>query len=267
MLLDAVVGTDGPRADDAPASCGVARVAPSVAHDADVALAAYRRDGLHVEPALLTHAECERLRAAAAELDDDGAPPRAPFMNPHRVHRAFLDALGHPAIVAIVERLLGGPVSALQSQLFPGLPGTPGFAVHQDNHYVEAPRDAFASAWVALDDVTRDNGALIAYPGSQREPLLPVEPIAGARPHPTQAFNAIRQQVVVPAGYAPRTVGVPCGGVVFLHGHLLHASHPNRSTRTRRALLMTYLRRGAPFRRGESARRIPIDVPFAGDAA
>jgi phytanoyl-CoA hydroxylase len=239
---------------------GLASPPPAFAADPDLALARYRRDGLHVEHALLTAAECAGLCAAACALGDGGAPPVAPVMNPHLRERAFLAALCHPAIVTIVERLLGGAVSAIQSQFFPGVPGTPGFAAHQDNHYVEAPCDAFASAWIALDDVTRDNGALIAYPGSQREPLLPVEPIAGARPHPTQAFNAIRQQVAVPEHYAACTIELPRGAVVFLHGHLLHASHANRSTVTRRALLTTYLRRGAPFRRGASARRTEIDV-------
>lgn len=227
------------------------------------ALAGYRRDGYHVAAGLVPEAACARLRTAALVLDD-GRAPTAPFMNPHETDAAFAAALCDPAIVAFLEDLLGGPVSGLQSQYFPCLPGTPGFAVHQDNHYVEAPRDSFASAWLALDDVDERNGALIVYPGSQREPLLPVESVAGAEPHPTQAFNAIRQRVLVPDGYAPRTLALPRGAVVFLHGHLLHGSHANRADRPRRALLATYVRRGSPFRPGASARRREIDVHAPG---
>jgi len=230
------------------------------ASDPERALGLYERDGFFVEPGALSTEACERLCAAAGELLDGGDAPVAPVMNPHRTHEAFLAALGAPAIVKIVERLVGGRVSGIQSQYFPCVPGTPGFATHQDNHYVEAAPDAFASAWMALDDVDQDNGALLAWPGSQREPLLPVVPVAGVVPHPNQAFNAIRQAVVVPEGYTPRTVVVPRGGVVFLHGHLLHASHPNRAWRTRRALLATYVRRGSAFRPGQSARRTEIDV-------
>lgn len=254
MLLDGATVVTG------AASWAGAFLPPHFAADPARALGQYERDGFLVVPDVLSADTCDRLCAAALELDDDGHAPVAPFMNPHRTHEAFFTALCTPPIVAVLELLVGGRVSGLQSQYFPGLPGTPGFAVHQDNHYVEAGRDAFASAWMALDDVAADNGALIAWPGSQREPLLPVVEIPGAEPHPTQAFNAIRQEVVVPPGYAPRTVDVPRGGVVFLHGHLLHASHPNSAWRTRRALLATYVRRGTPFRAGYSARRTEIDV-------
>jgi phytanoyl-CoA hydroxylase len=241
-----------------------AALAERLAIDPSPALAAYAQDGLLVLPRVLSDTECDDLAVAARVLGDDGHEPQAPVMNPHRVHQTFLAALCHPTIVAVLERLIAGAVSGLQSQYFPGVPGTPGFAAHQDNHYVEARRDAFASAWIALDDVGVENGALIAWPGSQREPLLPVREIPGATPHPTQAFNAIRQEVRVPLGYAPRTLNVPRGGVVFLHGHLLHASHPNRSSRTRRALLATYVRRGSHFRAGNSARRTEIDVYATG---
>ena len=240
--------------------------APSFAADPAAALAAYARDGFHVEHDLLSAAECAALRAAAAELSPEPRGPRAPVMNPHRAHPAFLRGLCHPALVAILERLLGSPVSGLQSQYFPCVAGTPGFTTHQDNHYVEAARDAFASAWAALDDADAGNGALIVYPGSQREPLLPVAQLPAARPHATQAFNALRQQVPVPPDYEPCTLAVPRGAVVFLHGHLLHGSHDNRSTRGRPALLTTYIRRGASFRRGRSAGRGEIDVHGGGGA-
>lgn len=260
MLLDA--GTGSP-----PRSRPVAGVAaPSFAVDAAGALAAYARDGFHVEHELLSAAECAALSGAAGELSAEPGGPLAPVMNPHRAHPAFLRSLCHPAIVEIVERLLASPVSGLQSQYFPCVPGTPGFTIHQDNHYVEAARDAFASAWAALDNADAGNGALIVYPGSQREPLLPVAELPAARAHATQAFNALRQHVPVPPGYAPHTLAMPRGAVVFLHGHLLHGSHDNRSTHGRPALLTTYVRRGASFRRGHSAGRSEIDVYGGGGA-
>ncbi|MEW6272304.1 MAG: phytanoyl-CoA dioxygenase family protein [Thermodesulfobacteriota bacterium] len=232
---------------------------PSAAGARDPVLAAYARDGFHVAPGVFGEAERARLRAAAAELRH-GASSWAPRMNPHREHPAFLAAIHHAPVVALVERVLGGPVSAIQTQIFYGVPGTPGFTPHQDNHYVEAARDAFASAWTALDDVRRDNGALYVYPGSHREPLLAMEPLEGARLHAAQAANALRQHVVVPGVYCSRTLEVPAGSSVLLHGHLIHGSHDNHSADCRMALLMTYVRRGARFRAGASACRMAIPV-------
>jgi ectoine hydroxylase-related dioxygenase (phytanoyl-CoA dioxygenase family) len=229
------------------------------------ALDAYARDGFHVAHDVLTGHERDVL-AAHATLLAARTGSHAPHMNPHRDEPVFLAALRHPAIVALVERALGGAVSGLQSQLFHGVPGTPGFEPHQDNHYVEAARDAFASAWIALDDARRDNGALYVYPGSHAEPLLPVEELAEARPHPAQAANALRQRVPVPRGYRPITLEVPRGCAALLHGHLIHGSHDNQSRRSRRALLLTYVRRGTPFRPGTSARRSEIDVGSDGGA-
>jgi len=255
VLLDA---RPDPVADDARSNSGVAeqRFASVVAR----ALAAYRDVGFHVARGLLDDAACAALRTAATHLGTAGTAPLAPVMNPHLADEAFLAALCHPGIVAILESLVGHPVSGLQSQYLPCLPGTPGFATHQDNHYVEADRDSFASAWAALDDVYSANGALIVYPGSQRLPLLTPEAVPGAHPHATQAFNALRRRVVVPPGYAPATLEVPRGAVIFLHGHLLHGSNENHSSRPRAALLCTYIRRGASFRRGNSAQRCEIDV-------
>jgi ectoine hydroxylase-related dioxygenase (phytanoyl-CoA dioxygenase family) len=245
---------------------GAERRPPSGKGDAPAALAAYARDGFLVVPGLLAAAECAELRDAAVTLAPEPSGPRAPVMNPHVAHPAFLRVLRHPGIIEILEVLLASLVSGLQSQYFPCVPGTPGFRTHQDNHYVEAARDAFASAWAALDDAHAGNGALVVYPGSHREPLLPVAALPAARPHETQAFNALRQEVAVPPGYAARTVTVQLGTVVFLHGHLLHGSHDNHSSGSRRALLNTYIRRGAVFRRGRSAQRVAIDVYGSGGA-
>jgi len=236
---------------------------PSFRRDPDAALAAYERVGYHVEGGLWTAAQCAALADVARTMVPPGPAP--PVMNPHRAHPLFLAAMRHPPLRAVMEVLVGGRASGLQSQLFFVRPGTPGFAAHQDNHYVEAAPDVFASAWTALEDVTEENGGLYVYPGSHVEPILPVEPVDGAGAHPGQAANAVRQRTVVPSGYARTDLHMPAGTVVFIHGHLVHGSHDNRSARTRMALLMTYIRHGAPFRPGRSAGRSEVEL-YAGEA-
>jgi phytanoyl-CoA hydroxylase len=234
------------------------------ASDPEAALRAYRDTGFHLEPAVWSGPECERLIEAGETLGAPRSGCYAPVMNPHRLEPTFLAALRKPALVRILERLLGGRIAGLQSQLFFCPPETPGFSLHQDNFYVQARADVFASAWTALEDVDLENGGLIVWPGTHREPVLPVEDVAVHRVSPTQDPNANARQVVLPRGYAPVSLTLPRGAVVFLHGHVVHASHDNRSlARWRRSLLMTYIRAGEPFRPGRDAGRAAVSLDEA----
>jgi phytanoyl-CoA hydroxylase len=220
----------------------------------------YAAIGYFIAHDLWTSAEIDKLNRAADELPPFRDGTFAPVMHPHRQHPAFLEALANPQVVAVMEHLLGGPVSGLQTQFFYCRPGTQGFSRHQDNYYVEAPPNAFASAWTALQDVTVENGALIFYPGTHREATLPVEACPDHRIQDGQDPNANKVQAVLPPGYKGVDCPVRRGDTVFLHGHTVHSSHPNRSDSFRRALLMTYLRRGVPFRPGNNAKRSEVDV-------
>ena len=223
-------------------------------------LEGYARDGFLISEALIDAETCDRVRGYARSLESFTSGKLTPVMNPHRLEPRFLEAVALPAVVSFMETLLGGRVSGLQMQYFFGRPGTRGFTRHQDNYYVQAPKEGFGSAWLALDDVDPRNGGLIVWPGSHNEPLLPVHKV-----EQTSTFgqdpNANAQECEVPAGYPPMDVVVPKGSVVFLHGHTVHASHHNTTTdRYREVLLMTYLRSGQPFRPGFSAKREEFNV-------
>jgi ectoine hydroxylase-related dioxygenase (phytanoyl-CoA dioxygenase family) len=235
-------------------------MATTTARRREAAYAGYFEQGFHVERDVLAPAEYERLRQTARRLPAFLAGEVSPANNPHRTHGEFLDALRHPVLVRIAEQLVGGPLSGLQTQVLYTLPDTPGFNVHQDNFYIGTVPDALVSAWVALEDATVENGTIFAYPGSHREPVLPIEEVADAAPHPGQTFNGLRLRTEVPAGYERTDIDVPAGAVVFIHGQLLHGSHTNCSTRTRMTLLMSYVRRGEPFRRGERGQRTAIEI-------
>src|SRR5215510_15003772 len=188
-------------------------VQSTFASDPAAALWAYREAGFHLEPDVWSAAECERLITAGEALGAPRSGCYAPVMNPHRLDSTFLAALRKPAVLRILERLLGGGLAGLQSQLFFCPPDTPGFSRHQDNFYVQARAGAFASAWTALEDVDAENGGLVVWPGTQREPVLPVE-VAAHRPSPTQNPNANARQVVLPPGYMPLSLTMPRGAVV-----------------------------------------------------
>ncbi|MBI3725646.1 phytanoyl-CoA dioxygenase family protein [bacterium] len=221
----------------------------------------YRELGFHVEYDVWTKGECEELVAASHELPSYRGGSFVPVMHPHRIDARFMKALRKPELVLIMERILGGRASGLQTELFFCRPGTPGFSLHQDNHYVEAKRDAFASAWCALEDTAPGNGGLIAYPRTHKEPVLPVRAVEN--PAPTEGRqdpNANKMEAVLPPGYERADLTVPRGAVVLLHSHTVHGSHANTSNRSRHVLLSTYLRSGETFRPGRYAKREEVDL-------
>ncbi|HEX2117118.1 MAG TPA: phytanoyl-CoA dioxygenase family protein [Alphaproteobacteria bacterium] len=237
-------------------SSAVARAAAPQSVDFE----AYAANGYMIVPGIFSAAECDELVAAAKTLPSFVGGSTRPAMQPHRSMPAFYKAMAKPELIAIMERLVGGRVSGLQSEFFYCRPGTKGFARHQDNFFVQADPNAFASAWAALTDVRPENGGLIVYPGTHRGPLLPVEPTHRG-PVEGQDSNATDKQTIVPANIESVDTVVPKGAVVFLHAHIVHASHDNRSAdRWRYALLNTYIRRGCKFNPGGHARRSEVDV-------
>lgn len=233
--------------------------APSFKTDPRAALAAYEECGFHIERGVFEPAECDVLVEAGRRLPNFQAGNNRPAMNPHREDAAFLRAMANPRLVGIMRQLCRGGVSGLQSEFFYGSPGTPGFAPHQDNFFVEAPEDAFSSAWLALVDVEPENGALYLFPGSHRKGLLPVKKLDG-RPNPNQDPNATSQAVVLPAGSPTVDARLRRGDVLFIHCLAAHGSHKNTSPAWRYALLNTYIRRGAPFRPGRYAGRVEVNL-------
>lgn len=218
----------------------------------------YARDGFAIVEGVFSPAECAEIRALAERLPGHVSGDYMPSMNPHKQLPELLKVMGDERLVGTMRHLMTGTPEGLQTQYFFCQPGTRGFSAHQDNHYVQAPADMFASAWLALDDVDVANGALVVLRGSHREPVLDVRTIEQPSTF-GQDPNHNRQECVVTQSYEPVDAVVKMGGVIFLHSHVVHRSHHNTtSDRFRRALLMTYLSEGAPYRPGYIAKRQPF---------
>lgn len=219
----------------------------------------YQQEGYCIQPRVFNDEECAKYVKAGLELSDYKNGITKPAMMPHRENPVFLEAMKNPAIVSTMEQLVGGKVSGLQTEFFYCNPGTRGFSMHQDNFFVQAPEDAFASAWCALTDTYKEKGGLIVYPGTQKEGMLPVETIQMER-DAGQDPNANNEQTVVPPQYKPVNASVDKGSVLYIHSGLVHGSNPNISNESRYVLLITYIRKGAPFRPGNYAGRAEVDV-------
>ena len=223
------------------------------------ALDYYEENGFYIQEKIFTSDECDALIEASTSLDNALNGTYRPSMMPHRVNEIYLKAMAKPELAAIMNQLVGGLAAGIQTEFFFCKPGTRGFSLHQDNFFVEAPFGQFASAWCAHTDVYPENGALIVYPGSHKDGLLPVRKL-DLGPHASQDPNANNEECVVPEKYQPITPSVSKGSVFFIHGHVVHGSNPNVSERWRQVLLCTYIKSGAPFRSGRYAKRAEVNL-------
>lgn len=219
----------------------------------------YLEHGYHIEENIFSDAQCQELITAAKSLENAKNATYRPQMMPHRDNALYLNAMRHPSIVKIMNQFINGKAMGLQTEFFFCKPGTRGFSLHQDNFFVEAPFDAFASAWVALTDTYPEKAGLIVYPGSHREGMLPVAKLA-LDEDKGQDPNANNEETIVPDKYQRLNVSVPKGAALFIHGHLVHGSNPNITQEWRYVLLNTYIRSGVPYRKGNYANREAIEL-------
>lgn len=223
------------------------------------ALAFYHEHGFHIEENIFSNEECRQLIDEAQHLESAINQTFRPQMMPHRTHPIYLNAMRKPALANIMNQLVDGIAMGLQTEFFYCKPGTRGFSLHQDNFFVQAPYGRFASAWVALTDTYFEKGGLIVYPGSHKEGELPVKKLE-LNKDSAQDPNANNEETIVPAQYRAINASVPKGAVLFIHGHLVHGSNPNKTNDWRYVLLNTYIRKGEPFRPGNYAQREAIEL-------
>jgi ectoine hydroxylase-related dioxygenase (phytanoyl-CoA dioxygenase family) len=220
----------------------------------------YSENGFCVLAGIWQPGECDALVACAHQLPKAQAGDYKPVLQPQEQAPEFLSAMRKPNLTHIVEDLVGGTASGLQIEFFFGHPGTTGFTPHQDNFFVQGGPGTFLSTWTGLTDIDADMGVLYVFPGSHRFGLLPVRD-ASVTASTHQDPNAVARASVLPGAIAePIPLTVSKGETVLLEGNTVHGSKDNSSDRFRYALLCTYIRKGAPFRAGFSAKRTPIEL-------
>lgn len=160
------------------------------------------------------------------------------LMNVAKADRLIAGMAENVDIVGLVRALLQTErVSFLQDQVLmkPAFHGSE-VSWHQDSAYwtqVEPSVDppAIVTCWVAIDNVTEDNGCVKMVPGSHR---------LGVLPHSRGGNNLLHVQGVDLDSAVP--VVLPPGGVSFHHSCTVHGSAPNRTADRRRGVALTYVR-------------------------
>lgn len=172
------------------------------------------------------------------ESDDDVLRRHLCIHFPHKRSELMLAAVGHAAMVDVLQKVVGPDVKCMQSMLFIKAAGKPGQAWHQDEDYIPTRDRSLTGLWIALDDATVANGCLWVIPGSHRPGVL--WPMHW---HGDKRFDCAWESTDFPYSDEDAVpVEVPAGSVVAFNGYLLHRSLPNVAAQGyRRALVNHYM--------------------------
>lgn len=153
-----------------------------------------------------------------------------------RHDQLFFKHACNPAILDIIEILIGPDIKLLSDQLFMKPPGGMEKTYHQDSPYFSIEPMDLVSSWAALDDANLDNGCVWIIPGSH---------LGGPISHSEKWMVGDREDMHVPESAFDRTKERPivlkAGDVSFHHSLLLHRSGPNRSQQRRRGLATHFM--------------------------
>jgi hypothetical protein len=156
-----------------------------------------------------------------------------------RVSPAFHDLVFFRPLVSVAEQLLGGRVRFWHDQVFVK-PARDGAVVawHQDySYWTRTVPCAHLTAWIGLDDSDEENGCVHYVPGSQRWPLLPRETLAADMDTVLAYLNEEQR-----TSFRSIPSILTAGEASFHHPMTLHGSFENRSDRSRRGVVINFMR-------------------------
>ena len=167
----------------------------------------------------------------------------------------FIDWVRDERILQVVRPLLGENIAVYNTSVFMKPPRSPVVIPwHQDEVYYAVTTEFLVACWVALTDVTIDNGALKYLKVGHRCGVLPTGP-------PRDANSAATFDREVMDIDPSRIVDVPvrAGSAIFHHSLLPHCSGPNNTDSPRWALALDYMPADYQFTGpGEARRCYPI---------
>ncbi|MET0695540.1 MAG: phytanoyl-CoA dioxygenase family protein [Propionibacteriaceae bacterium] len=104
------------------------------------------------------------------------------------------------------------------------------FAWHQDSGYVHEDAPAYLTCWIALDDVTEENGSVYLLPYSR----------SGIRSYIKHMKIDTGDEVCYVGSDPGMPVIVPAGSIVCFSSMVIHRSGANLTDRMRRVYLLQY---------------------------
>lgn len=206
----------------------------------DQEITAYRRDGLlFPKPAISAEDAARYLATLEAYEDETGGPVNGKYR--YKCHLVFPwinELMRNPAILDMVEDLIGPDIMVWSSHLYPKEPGDGRFiSWHQDSAHWGLETDNILTVWVALTPATRDNGCMRMLPGSQHTGTV-------AHRDTWETKNILtRGQTIAEEIDEAKAVWVELkpGEASIHHLYMWHASPPNVTDGRRVAVALRYI--------------------------
>jgi ectoine hydroxylase-related dioxygenase (phytanoyl-CoA dioxygenase family) len=208
----------------------------------------YRTEGYFVLPGVLGEDELELLRSGAqfsidkldAAMDEAGVDRIGINARGKRYFSNFIyhdrpelrRFLFGDTMADICRAVLGDSAYMFWEQyvIKAGDPDT-SFAWHQDSGYVHEDHEPYLTCWIALDDVTEENGSVYLLPYSR----------SGIRSYIKHVADPVTNDQVCYFGSDPgMPVTAPAGSIVCFSSVVIHRSGANTTDRMRRVYLAQY---------------------------
>lgn len=203
----------------------------------------YARDGFVFPVDVVSEAEaCEvrtDLEKAEAEVADDAEKLALVRSYPDRLIPSFDRLIRNPALIAAVQPILGPDLMVWSSSLFIKEANSPKIVSwHQDLTYWGLDDLDEMTAWVALSPSNLDSGCMRFVPGSHKRQLVPhVDSFSDNN------LLSRGQEIAVEVDDSHGVdVILETGQASLHHGHLFHASGPNRTDDRRIGSAIRYIK-------------------------
>lgn len=146
---------------------------------------------------------------------------------------AFRRLVYHERILNVIEDLIGPNIQLFHDQALykPAQHGGP-VHWHQDNAYWRCSPPNLISAWLTLDDVDENNGAMQFIPGTHLQAVGHDQ---------ASTSNALLDSGEHADTSRKVVVDLPAGGITIHHCQTLHMTAPNTTDRQRRALAIHFM--------------------------
>jgi len=131
---------------------------------------------------------------------------------------------------------------------------------HTDSTFIYTDPLSCLGFWVALEDATVENGCLSAISGSHEVYLLQQQYVRNNTGTGTQFIDTPNPKVEWDTNKL-EPIEVKKGDLVILHGSVVHASYPNRSSKSRHAYILHLIDMKAKWSERNWLQR-PSDQPF-----